>query len=243
MLVTKPAQTFQAFETSGGAKVFRIPLQAFPFLSVYAYLILIDGMVVLIDSGSGFGESNADLEAGFALASQATGQRIRIEDLSHVLITHGHIDHFGGLIFICGRAKPLIGIHELDLGILTSYEERVAIAEARLKRYLVEAGVSKDQGDDILNMYRLNKALFHSVEVDFTYKAVDMRVGPFEMLHVAGHCAGQVAIRLHDFIFSGDHLLGKITPHQSPEELTLGTGLGHYLESLESIESGPGIQP
>ncbi len=52
-----------------------------------------------------------------------------------------------------------------------------------------------------------------------------------------GIAAGQVAIRLHDFIFSGDHVLGRITPHQSPEWLTLNTGLGHYLESLELIEN------
>ncbi len=239
-LTTRKALTYEAFETSRGAQVFRIPIQAFPFLWVYSYLVLVDDMVVLIDAGSGFGESNAHLEAGFDLASKAIGRKIQIEDLSHVLITHGHIDHFGGLALICSRARPLIGIHELDLGILTSYEERVAIAEARLKEYLVEAGVSRDQGEGILDMYRLNKSLFHSIKVDFTYQAVDMRVGPFEMLHVPGHTAGQVVMRLHDFIFSGDHVLGKITPHQSPERLTLNMGLGHYLESLGTFENWAG---
>jgi glyoxylase-like metal-dependent hydrolase (beta-lactamase superfamily II) len=239
-LAVKTPFTFQSFETAGGAQVFRIPMQAFPFLWVDAYLILGDEMVVLIDTGSGFGESNAHLEAGFELASRAVGREIRIEDLTHILITHGHIDHFGGLAFLCDRSRALIGIHELDLGVLTHYEERVAIAEARLREYLVEAGVLGEQSEGILDMYRLNKSLFHSMRVNFTYKAVDMQVGPFEMLHVPGHCAGQVAIRLHDFIFSGDHVLGRITPHQSPERLTLNTGLGHYLESLELIEKWAG---
>ena len=237
---TDTTYTFRTFETSDGAKIFRIPMQAFPFLWVYAYLVLVDGLVVLIDTGSGFGESNAHLEAGFELAGRIAGQRIRVEDLTHILITHGHIDHFGGLAFLCDRARPLVGIHELDLGILTSYEERVAIAESRLRDYLTEAGVSEDQGTEILDMYRLNKPLFHSMKVDFAYKAADMRVGPFEMLHVPGHSPGHVVIRLHDVLFSGDHVLGRITPHQSPERLTLNTGLGHYLESLDLVEKWAG---
>jgi glyoxylase-like metal-dependent hydrolase (beta-lactamase superfamily II) len=77
--------------------------------------------------------------------------------------------------------------------------------------------------------------LFHSVPVDFTYEAAGMRLGPFEMLHVPGHCPGEVVIRLHDILFSGDHVLLETSPHQSPEQLTLSTGLEHYLKSLEAL--------
>jgi glyoxylase-like metal-dependent hydrolase (beta-lactamase superfamily II) len=242
--MSQPAEkilpTFRAFESSGGALIFRIPVKAFPFLQVYAYLVLINEMAVLIDTGSGFGNSNADLESGFDQASQALGRRISIEDLTHIFITHGHIDHFGGLPFLREKTKALVGIHELDLGILTNYEERVVLAEAKLKRYLVEAGVTEEQGQGILDMYRLNKPLFHSLKVDFTYQAVDMRVGPFEFLHAPGHCPGAVIIRLQDVLFSGDNVLGRITPHQSPEQLTLHTGLAHYLESLDRLEKWAG---
>jgi len=240
---TKTSYTFQTFESSGGATIFRIPMKVFPDLWAYAYLVLVDGFIVLIDTGSGFGDSNAHLEAGFNQATRAAGRMIRIEDLTHILITHGHIDHFGGLGFLRERTKALIGIHELDLGNLTCYEERVVIAENRLKAYLVEAGVPEDQREGILNMYRLNKMLSHSVRVDFTYEAKGMRLGSFDMLHVPGHCAGHVVIRLHNLLFSGDHVLGRISPHQSPERLTLYTGLGHYLDSLAVLEKWAGGSP
>jgi glyoxylase-like metal-dependent hydrolase (beta-lactamase superfamily II) len=236
----KTAPTFQVFETTGGARIFRIPMKVFPDLWAYAYLVLVDDSIVLIDTGSGFGESNAHLEAGFAQAGAAAGRTIRIEDLTHILITHGHIDHFGGLVFLRERTQALLGIHELDMGNLTNYEERVAIAENRLKAYLVEAGVPEDKREGILNMYRVNKMLFHSVRVDFTYEAKGMRLGSFDMLHVPGHCAGHVVIRLHNILFSGDHVLGRITPHQSPERLTYSTGLGHYLDSLTLLEKWAG---
>ena len=236
----KTDYTFQTFETTGGARIFRIPMKVFPDLWAFAYLVLVEDSVVLIDTGSGFGDSNLHLETGFDQASRASGRTIRINDLTHILITHGHIDHFGGLVFLRERTNASIGIHELDLGNLTNYEERVAIAENHLKAYLVEAGVPEGNREGILDMYRLNKMLYHSVRVDFTYESKGMHLGSFDMFHVPGHCAGHVVIRLHNILFSGDHVLGKITPHQSPERLTLFTGLGHYLGSLDTLEQWAG---
>jgi glyoxylase-like metal-dependent hydrolase (beta-lactamase superfamily II) len=45
-----------------------------------------------------------------------------------------------------------------------------------------------------------------------------------------------VVIRLHDVLFSGDHVLEDLSPHQSPESLTQSTGLAHYLSSLDILE-------
>ena len=84
-------------------------------------------------------------------------------------------------------------------------------------------------------MYKITKSLYQAVPVDFTYEALGMRLGPFEMLHVPGHCPGHVVIRLHDVLFSGDHVLAEISPHQAPECITLSTGLEHYLHSLEVV--------
>ncbi len=240
MPTTRIPHTFKTFETAGGARIFRIPMNAFPNFWVYAYLVLVGEYIVLIDTGSGFGDSSAHLEAGFEQAGRAAGKTIRIEDLTHILITHGHIDHFGGLAFLHERTKAPIGIHELDLGNLTNYEERVAIAENRLTTYLVEVGAPEDKREGILNTYRIHKALSHSVSVDFTYEAEGMRLGPFEMLHVPGHCAGHVVIRLHDILFCGDHVLDKISPHQWPERQALYTGLGHYFDSLALLEGWAG---
>jgi glyoxylase-like metal-dependent hydrolase (beta-lactamase superfamily II) len=139
------------------------------------------------------------------------------------------------LAYICERTGAKIGVHELDLRNLTNYEERLLVVSHRLDEYLIEAGVSEKGRKDLLEMYLITKSLFHSVRVDFTYEAAGMRVGPFEMLHVPGHCPGAVVIRLHDILFSGDHVLNETSPHQSPEQLTLSTGLDHYLKSLEAL--------
>jgi glyoxylase-like metal-dependent hydrolase (beta-lactamase superfamily II) len=232
----------QRFETCAGAEIFRIPLLAFPSLWGYAYLVLYEdgGSMpyrVLIDAGSGYGDSNQHLESGLQAVSLQLGRSLEFADLTHILITHGHIDHFGGLTYILPRTSAKVGVHELDQRNLTNYEERLTTVANRLKDYLLEAGLTSEQRDRMIQMYMITKMMYHSVRLDFSFEMVGMRVGPFEILHVPGHCAGHVVIRLHDVLFSGDHVLSHISPHQSPEQLTLSTGLAHYLDSLNALRS------
>ncbi len=228
------------FETSGGAQVFRLPLQAFPNFTTHTYLILVDDLIVLVDAGFGNEQSNAAIEAGFSRVGQMLGRTIRVSDLTHILITHGHIDHFCGLMYLRRETGAQVAVHELDLHILTHHEERLALIAPRLYQFLIEAGIPVGERDNLLNLYRFTKEIYRSTPVDFTYGARDMKVGPFEMLHIPGHCPGHVAIRLHDVVFSGDHVLEGMITHQSPETLVPYTGLGHYLDSLHSLEEWAG---
>ena len=221
--------------SSNAARVYRIPLDLFPSLSGYAHLVFADSYVVLIDVGSGVGHSNEQLEAGLKLIRDNYGENASWEALTHVLITHAHIDHFGGLRYVRKKTSAPLGIHKLDLRVLTGYEERLKIVAHRLTEYLIEAGVPQNEGQEIMDLYLLNKHLFESVEVDFTYDDVDMQVGPLRLTHVPGHCPGQVVLQIDDLLFSADHILKDTSPHQAPEQLTMNTGLGHYLESLEKI--------
>jgi glyoxylase-like metal-dependent hydrolase (beta-lactamase superfamily II) len=237
---TKTPHTFEIFTTAQGARIYRIPMQAFPNFWVYAYLVFVDGMTVLIDTGSGFGDSNQHLLDGFERARAEEGLASVIDALDYILITHGHIDHFGGLPFLLEKTDAKVGIHELDLRNLTNFEERILVSERRLREFLAEAGVEREKQEEIIRVYMVNKMLSKSVPVDFTYNAIDMQLGQFEFLHVPGHSAGHVAIRLHDHIFCGDHVLNGISPHQWPERLTLNMGLGHYLNSLDKLEAWAG---
>jgi len=209
----------------------------------FVYLVLLDApqpMCVLIDAGSGLGDSNDCIEEGFRNISTMIGRQIALPDLTHILITHGHIDHFGGLSYIRPRTQAQLGVHELDLRILTNYEERLAVVARRLEEFLIEAGADIETCERLIGMYKLTKSVYQSVRVDFTYEDIGMRLGPFEMLHVPGHCAGHVVIRLHDILFSGAHVLEDTRPHQSPEPLTLSTGLDHYFHSLQLLKSWAG---
>jgi glyoxylase-like metal-dependent hydrolase (beta-lactamase superfamily II) len=221
------------YTSSGGARIYQIPVHEFPGLLGNVYLVIYNRYRVLIDTGSGFGDANQELEDGLEQISQAAGEEVSFNKLTHIFITHGHIDHFGGLPYIKERSYALICIHELDRRIVSNHQERLSLAAHRLEEFLTEAGVKPEQRGNEIELYKITKSLFRSVKVDLTYEAMGMKLGPFRFYHVPGHCAGHVLIRLHDVLFSGDHILEKTSPHQAPEQITLSTGLDTYLRSLE----------
>lgn len=223
------------YDLGRDGKVFQIPLREFPGLLGYAYFVWYDGYRVLIDTGSGFGESNQDLERGFQSISDYLGKEITFKHITHILLTHGHVDHFGGLNYIRSNSNASVGIHELDRRIITNYEERLTIIANRLADFFIEAGVGNEQREELIRLYKTTKSLYASERVDFTYESIDMRLGPFSFLHVPGHSAGHVVIRVEDVLFSGDHVLDETSPHQAPEQITLSTGLDHYLQSLDKL--------
>ncbi|MFZ0535125.1 MAG: MBL fold metallo-hydrolase [Anaerolineales bacterium] len=223
------------YTTEGNAHIYQIPLHEFPGLIGNVYLVITGKYRVLIDTGSGFGDSNHELETGLDEISESRGEDCSLTNISHIFITHGHIDHFGGLSYIREQTNAKISIHELDRRIVSNHQERLSLAAHRLEEFLTEAGVNSEQRVKQLEMYKITKSLFRSVNVDSTYEAMGMKLGPFTFIHVPGHCAGHVVIKFHNCLFSGDHILEKTSPHQAPEQITLSTGLDTYLTSLEII--------
>jgi glyoxylase-like metal-dependent hydrolase (beta-lactamase superfamily II) len=222
--------TSTQYQTSSGIRIQRIPLEAFPNFWAYAYLVQTEEWNVLIDTGSGSEYSNDGLESGLAEAG------LGASDLTHILLTHGHIDHYGGLSYLRERTDAQIGVHELDLGTVTTHEARLAILSNKLENFLSQADIPEERRKELLSMYRFTKKFHRSVPVDFTYEAHDMQIGPFELIHVPGHCPGHVALKLDEVVFCGDLVLEKVTPHQSPEELLPFMGVRHYLDSLSVFE-------
>ena len=224
------ALTFAVFETSSGAKIHRIPLEVFPNFGAYVYVVQKNEYRVLIDSGSGTNASHENLLDGL------TQVGLRASDLTHILLTHAHIDHFGGLARLIPITGGKIGVHELDVQTVAHHQARLALIGRRLASYLAETGLAEETRDQILNIYRFSTAIYQSVPVDFTYEAIDMRLGPFEFIHLPGHCPGHVAIRLEDVVFCGDMVVEGVTPHLSPESINPYSGLDHYLESLVRLQ-------
>jgi glyoxylase-like metal-dependent hydrolase (beta-lactamase superfamily II) len=224
------AATFSVFESGSGAKISRLPLEAFPKFWAYAYVVQKDDYCALIDAGSGTESSHANLLDGLQQAALSPS------DLTHVLLTHAHIDHYAGLCKLRPMTGAKIGVHELDLQTVAHHDARLALSGRRLGSYLAETGLAEEEREQILSVYRFSKALYQSTPVDFTYESLDMQLGPFEFIHLPGHCPGHVAIRLGDVVFCGDMVVESVTPHLSPESINPYSGLDHYLQSLSRFQ-------
>jgi len=230
------------YRSSSGVDIYRLPLVLFPNnFTGYAFVLEGVGALTLVDTGSGMGRSNDDLLDGFRQLRDRFGKSYSLSDIERIIITHGHIDHFGGLAFVKEQTDAQVGIHELDRRVLTNYEERVVVATKALGIYFDRAGISPSLRQTLFEMYGFAKKHVTSIDVDFSLEDEGV-VDGMEFIHTPGHCPGQVCIRLGDVLLSADHVLSRTTPHQSPESITHYMGLDHYADSLRKLLRYEGIR-
>ena len=88
------------YTTATGRCIYCFQVRAFPQLLANIYLISDGDKWILVDTGSGMEESNLDLQSGIEAIGQEHGEPVELAKLDAILISHGHIDHFGGVPFV-----------------------------------------------------------------------------------------------------------------------------------------------
>jgi glyoxylase-like metal-dependent hydrolase (beta-lactamase superfamily II) len=198
--------------------VHRIPV-AVPFLHAggpaNAYVIEeAGGSLLMVDTGLSAGDGAAALDAGF----QRLG--FRYEDVRAIVLTHGHVDHFGGARHVqerAGRDLPVLA-HPLDAAKISEggwvYRERAPAYARHLARLGVPGELAAKVMAKSAPAFELAR---HVPRVEpladgerFRGRGVELRV-----VHSPGHTPGLVV--LHDperrLLLSGDHLLEHISPN------------------------------
>jgi glyoxylase-like metal-dependent hydrolase (beta-lactamase superfamily II) len=135
-----------------------------------------------------------------------------------------------------------VWVHELDARVLSRFEERMVLASKDMRIFLERAGVGPALRDELETMYRFSKAFFKSVTIDGVVKDGQRIINGYLVHHTPGHCPGQICLEVDDFLFSADHVLSRITPHQSPASITPFCGLELYLQSLDKVRRLGGIR-
>ncbi len=230
------------FITSEGREIFSFPARAFPGLVANIYVISDGESKILVDCGSGMDSSNQDLIDGLQALSDFYGQPLSLADMDAIFITHGHIDHFGGLPFVRGYTDAPVAVHPLDQRVLSHYEERVLVASRLLETFLQRAGVPSENRQDLMAMYLFAKGVYRSTKVDILLEEGDPGDFGIGAYHVPGHCPGQVCLLVDDVLLTADHVLSYTTPHQAPESITNHMGLDHFLDSLDKIAALEGVR-
>ncbi len=227
----------RAFSSSGGALIYQFSIETFPDHVNNVYLICEGSKRTLYDCGSHTSGSRAELERSSTMMQRVFAGP-SLDEVTDLVVSHAHIDHFGGAGNFSGRAR--IFAHEFDARVVSRFEERVVQTAMQLRVFLERAGLDAEARTELEQMYVLSKQLYKSVPVDEMVKDGD-EVNGFALYHMPGHCPGQICMRVHNVLLTADHVLPRITPHQSPESITPWTGLDHYFRSLERVATIQGI--
>jgi glyoxylase-like metal-dependent hydrolase (beta-lactamase superfamily II) len=228
--------------------IFRIPIPI-PFAQaggpVNACIIEEEDGVLLFDPGLGTESAHTALAEGFARAGH------RLQEVNQIVLSHGHIDHFGAaewLLKQVGRNIP-VSVHPADAArVLQSGPDWSTLIREN-SRYLHWLGmplsVLEDAATNLSRRPSLGQRLAEVrallPETQFQCKHVNL-----EVVHTPGHTRGLCCLyeRTHKILFSGDHLLERISPNPTIDFQADGAvpsfkPLISYFESLERIRALP----
>jgi len=126
-----------------------------------------------------------------------------ISDISDIVITHSHPDHFGNAERIKREAKAKIYAHELEEFRI----EKVGFNE--VKKTLKDV----DQDEIKKTLDRINNMKIEIPTVDVKLKGGEELSG-FKVLHVPGHTKGHIALFGEGVVITGDAVrnVGELAP-------------------------------
>jgi glyoxylase-like metal-dependent hydrolase (beta-lactamase superfamily II) len=231
------------FISSTGVRIYRIPCQVFETLSARVHLLLGAGPPTLVDAGSVKKHSVDDILAGFDAVRHGFGEAVQPGDIRRIIITHGHVDHFGGLPDLRRAAHPdaEVALHTFDAQAVASFDEYMTFGNSRLRSFLIHAGVEPTRREELIGMSHLSGRRIEDVPVTRRLNDGDVLDG-LRIIHTPGHSPGHICIGVGNILLSGDHILARTVPQQWPECTGPYTGLGHYLESIDKIQRIPGFE-
>ncbi|HUT12668.1 MAG TPA: MBL fold metallo-hydrolase [Thermoguttaceae bacterium] len=228
------------FVSSNAVRIYRIPCRVFEHLTARVYLLLGAGPPTLVDTGSGSGESTRDILAGLETVRTEFGEPVRPGDLRRIIITHGHVDHVGGLWELRQVTQADVAIHPLDCRAITAPDERAAVGKRRMLDFLKRAGLLPEESAQLVEQigYRRRGRERIPAAIEITD---ERELEGLKFIHTPGHSPGHVCIAVGDVLLSADHILARTIPQLWPESLMPYTGLGHYLESLDKVRRIDGL--
>ncbi len=202
---------------------------------VNTYLVRADSECLLIDTGWDTPESFDSLK------DQLGEIGVGFEDISQIVITHIHPDHYG----LAGRLKRVspakIALHYLGKDYIESRYINMDALLDQMAHWLHSNGTPADELSE-LRMASVGMARF----VTATPPDVTLRGGEtithgdfhFNVLWTPGHSPGHISLYepQRRVLISGDHILPNITPNIGLHPQTTPNPLNDYLNSLNAIK-------
>jgi glyoxylase-like metal-dependent hydrolase (beta-lactamase superfamily II) len=182
---------------------------------VNVYLVEEDrGGLLMFDSGLGSPEGLVALEEGFGKLGRGFG------DVTRIVLSHGHVDHYGAAQTILERAGRAIPVHAhpADLPKVAAAGPRWRELMPHYAAYLARLGVPGEALAVIAGEVGGGFKLARRVDAVLPLEAGEVFHGKYvtlEVLHMPGHTPGLCCLydRRRGLLFAADHLLEKISPN------------------------------
>lgn len=225
-------------EVAAGPVRVALPVGVNGVQTVNAYLLADGDRVTLVDCGVWRPDPEDDGLPALRAGLHQAGYTLR--DVSRVVVTHAHIDHYG----LAGKVLELTGA-ELYMHAMTDLDcekyRHPDTAMARRRDTYADHGVPATERAELADhLARWMPYLYSVVEASIRLRGGErLAIGGenWEVVHTPGHSLGHVCLwsPARAVLLSGDHLLPGITPPVTFERGFDADPLRSYLDSLRGI--------
>lgn len=237
----------QVTDHGGGVQSLRVPIPDNPLGYTLVYVLDTDRGPVLIDTGWDDPASWDTLTEGLTACGTS------VAEIHGVVITHHHPDHHGLSGKVRDASGAWIAMHDADIDVVR--RARATRPERWFQFMAAKLAASGAPEEHVAPLRTVRRSTIPGLSPALP----DREIVPGELLDLAGrrlraiwtpgHTPGHVCLHLeeehparlpgHGRLFSGDHLLPRITPHiglyEDPDDDTVADPLGDYLDSLERV--------
>ncbi|MBA2313437.1 MAG: MBL fold metallo-hydrolase [Actinobacteria bacterium] len=221
--------------------VFRLILPLpFPGLTkVNAYALAGDNELTLVDCGIFEPLPDRD-ESWQHLVGALDACELHAYDITRLVITHPHIDHYGLAGRVVEETGCVLYMHERSDSEIDAYGDPDA-AVSRVRSMLQDHGVDPQDIDELSAFEDWRSYLTQAISPAVRVKdGDDLEVGgrSWKIVYTPGHSPSHICLWAENerLLISGDHLLGAITPHVDFRREADDDPLGEYLDALVKIE-------
>ena len=206
----------------------------FELKHVNVYLLRDGDDFTLIDTGLQTDESRQ------ALNQELATLRVRVERITRILITHIHPDHFGLAGELRDRSGAELVIHRLEVSLMEPRYARAEDLVYDVAKWLSLNGVPEEEADFIKTASMAAREYVSVVEPDTLLEGAErlpVDDTEIEVIWTPGHSPGHCCFywRARRLLFSGDHLLPKISPNIGLHPQSGANPLDDYVASLDRI--------
>jgi len=202
---------------------------------INAYLVQGDNGYLLVDTGW-----NTE-EAFDSLKKQLAAIGINIKDISQIVLTHIHPDHYG----LVGKLKRLsraeIALHYLEKDLIKSRYINTDNLLQQIARLLHTNGVPPAESSELQTASMGMLKFIAPTLPDVTFhggETIPTGVFTFQVLWTPGHSPGHICLYepTKKALLSGDHILPTISPHIGLHPQSSDNPLGDYIDSLNTVK-------
>ncbi|GAA1593940.1 MBL fold metallo-hydrolase [Kribbella hippodromi] len=209
-----------------------------PMTYVNCYALAAPQGVTVVDPGWDHEEGWLALKSGLSTLGAA------VDDVTHVLVTHFHPDHFGLAPRLRATAHARVLMHAADAGVIAPDHRSIDETLQVIAEFLRSCGTPAAEITDLLHERALIERLRTASGPDGYLAAGEvLTVGGHDVMAVwtPGHTRGHLCfyLRKEELLLTGDHVLPRISPNVSVYDHSPASPLDDFLVSLEMLRRLP----